>query len=93
MHITFHPIRHDETLRIARRGDSLIVNDQEIALQGYQAGTCLWILGSPELIDGTWHLALLLPHGARAPEATRFPQPVVAADDGPIPVPVHDLPD
>ena len=38
-----------------------------------------------------FELTLTLPHGAKAPEATRFPQPVSVMVDGDIDVPVFDV--
>lgn len=37
-----------------------------------------------------YELTLTLPHGANAPEATRFPESVVVTSDGVIDLPVYD---
>jgi len=37
-----------------------------------------------------FELTLTLPHGAKAPEATRFPVPVTVTVDGDIDVPIFD---
>jgi hypothetical protein len=38
-----------------------------------------------------FELTLILPHGAKAPEETRFPQPVTVMVDGAIDVPIFDV--
>jgi len=38
-----------------------------------------------------FELTLILPHGAKAPEETRFPQPVTVTVDGAIDVPIFDV--
>jgi len=38
-----------------------------------------------------FELTLTLPHGAKAPEETRFPQPVMVTVDGDIDVPIFDV--
>ena len=39
-------------------------------------------------VDGRITLTLVLPHGSDAPEAARFPQPIIVTQAGPIPLPL-----
>jgi hypothetical protein len=87
-------MRHDATLELARQGDALIVNGEvfdfaplpEGGLLPQEAIASLWFNGPVQRLGGALHLSLVLPHGADAPEAMRFPQPVLADTDGPIPL-------
>jgi len=38
-----------------------------------------------------YELTLTLPHGAKAPEATRFPVPVIITTDGDITLPLYEV--
>ena len=40
--------------------------------------------------NGVLTVPLLLPHGANAPESTRFPQPMTDVPDGPVALPPYD---
>jgi hypothetical protein len=55
----------------------------------------MWITGDVSRVSGEICLSLLLPHGANAPEETRFPAaysiPLIIAD-GPVPLPPYDAP-
>jgi hypothetical protein len=48
---------------------------------------CEWLASDVERIDGVLHLTLLLPHGANASEAVRFPQPIINPSDGVLELP------
>lgn len=100
MEIKWTPVRRDEALAITKQGDALTINGEvfdftplpEGATLPRDAVACDWLASDVERISGEIHLTLLLPHGADAPEATRFPQPVAMAGDGPVPVPLHSNP-
>lgn len=88
MKITLNPIRMDAQLSASVSGDVLNINGNAFDLSAYSE--CEWIIGEPENIDGVWHVTVLLPHGADAPDETRFPAPIIATD-GPVPLPPYTL--
>ena len=50
---------------------------------------CHWLASDVTRENGRIALTLALPHGATAPEAARFPQPILA-EDGPLSLPPYD---
>lgn len=98
MRINLSPVRLDEELVVDREGDVLYLNGQEFDFSPLPDGATLpgeaidstWFAGPVERIDGELHLTLVLPHGANAPQETRFPEPLTVQDDGPLGLPVHD---
>ncbi|HEX9857223.1 MAG TPA: hypothetical protein VGA75_02635 [Paracoccaceae bacterium] len=101
MRISFTPMRQDTPLTLARRGDVLVVNGVDYDFSGIPEGATLprdavaggWLASDIERVAGVLHLTLILPHGPRAPEATRFPQPVTLTTDGPVALPPYDAED
>lgn len=96
MHITLHPVRKDgATLSVVKQGDTLIINEQVLdfaqmpdgATIPLQAIACDFIASGVERINGVLHITLLLPHGADASEAVRFPAPIINPPDGPLELP------
>ncbi|MGP3699904.1 hypothetical protein [Rhodobacter sp. NSM] len=95
MHIAFSPQRREERLSLARSGDILILNGEELDLSGIPDGATLprdavgsaWLASDIERIDGVLQFTLILPHGPDAGAATLFPEPIHAEIDGPISVP------
>ncbi len=57
------------------------------------AVACDWLSGDVTRVGGVLNLTLILPHGANAPHATRFPAPVTVTTDGPVPLPPYDAED
>ncbi len=54
-----------------------------------------WILGEVSRIGGVVNITLCLPHGANAPEETRFPAAYdvpMTVVDGQVPLPPYDAP-
>lgn len=100
MIIYLSPVRMDEELMVDREGDLLYVNGEvfdfgpllEGATLPAEAISSKWFSGQVDRIGGELHLTLILPHGADAPEETRFPQPVVLTDDGTLELPPPSLP-
>ena len=98
MKITLSPQRRDDTLTVIKQGDTLTINgtayDFSVIPDGatlpQDATDCEWLASDVERIDGVLHLTLLLPHGANAPEETRFPQPIVDPADGVLELPQDD---
>lgn len=98
MQIKLSPVRAEESLSVSRQGDILTVNGEEFDFSPLPDGATLpleaidsdWFSGPVERIDGVLHVTLRLPHGANAPEATRFPEPITLTEDGPVSLPPHD---
>lgn len=93
--ITLSPMRRDDPLAVSVAGDVLVLNGEAIDIATYTADPEAphdWIVGQPEQVDGVWHVTIVLPHGAEAPEATRFPAPITVTADGPVTLPPHDAP-
>jgi len=95
MHITFSPQRRDDTLTVTKQGDTLTINgtayDFSVVPDGAtlpkDATDCAWLASDVERIDGVLHLTLILPHGATASEAARFPAPIISPTDGALELP------
>lgn len=95
MHITFSPVRSDDTLTLERQGEALIVNGEVFDFAALPEGAELpgdaidsdWFVGPAHRRDGILHLTLLLPHGADAPRDTLFPAPRFQDRDGSVPLP------
>ena len=99
MKIKLSPVRSDsEPLIASVEGDVITVNGVEYDLSplgpGEELPAPVPFSGSIIRDDGgILHLTLLLPHGANAPEETRFPAAYAEAMDvesGNVPVPPHD---
>jgi len=101
MKLTLTPMRHDGTLTLHRAGDVLTINGEAFdfsplpdgATLPREAVDCAWLASDVERIEGTLHLTLLLPHGADAPEETRFPAPITLTADGPVILPPYNIKD
>lgn len=89
--ITFAPVRREETLVLDRQGETLIANGTayDLATLAADAGDTPgagWVVSVTAVQDG-YAAVVQLPHGACAPEAVRFPDPVVVTKDGKVPLP------
>ena len=101
MHITLSPTRTDTPLTASRAGDTLTLNGEAFDFAPLGEGETLpadaidseWIAGDVTRTDGTLHITLRLPHGANAPEETRFPEPIIDPPDGEIALPPHSNPE
>jgi hypothetical protein len=95
MQIKLSPQRRDDTLSVTKQGDTLTINGAEYdfsvvpdgATLPKEATDCAWLASDVERIDSVLHLTLLLPHGANASEAARFPQPIINPADGALELP------
>lgn len=98
MKITFTPVRSDARLALSRAGDRLTLNGEVFDFAPLPDGAVLppdaidsdWFPGPVTRVDGHLHVTLILPHGPDAPDATRFPAPLILAEDGPVTLPPHD---
>lgn len=95
MHITFSPVRLDETLTASLTGDTLTLNGVAFDFGPLPEGATLpaeaidseWIVGPVSRTDGDLHLTLRLPHGPNPSQAVAFPRPLVVMVDGEIDLP------
>lgn len=95
MKITLSPQRRDETLTVSKQGAILTINgtayDFSVIPDGAtlpkDATDCEWLASDVERINGELELTLLLPHGANASEAARFPEPIINPADGELELP------
>ena len=89
------PQRGDDTLTVSKSGDVLTINGTAFdfsqvpdgGLLPQDAVDCEWIISDIERVDGELVLTLLMPHGADASEAARFPEPLVDVPDGVVVLP------
>lgn len=101
MIISLSPVRMDEQLIVDREGDILWINGEECDLSPLTEGATLpasaisskWFTGQLDRINGEIHLTLILPHGAYAPESTRFPKEIIMDYDGSVPLPIYNSSD
>lgn len=99
MKIVFSPVRSDTRMPPASvSGDVLTVGEEVLDFGPLEVGAILpadaidstWIAGDVHrLDDGQLVVALRLTHGRKAPEQTRFPQPITV-EDGAVPLPRYD---
>lgn len=97
MRISFSPQRCGTELSLSRIGDVLTINDQEFDFTALPEGGLLprtaiqsdWLASDVVRIEGVIHLTLILPHGADAPDETRFPEPMDLGA-GPVTLPPFD---
>jgi hypothetical protein len=95
MKINLSPQRRDDALTIIKNGDVLTINGTEYDFtQLPDGGTlpaeavdCEFVIGSVNRVNGKLELTLLLPHGASASEAARFPEPIIDPANGEVELP------
>ena len=95
MKIKLSPQRRDDTLTVVKQGDTLTINGtaydfsqlSEGATLPRDACDCEWLASDVKRIDGELVLTILLPHGANASEAARFPEPIINPADGELELP------
>ncbi|MDO9524976.1 MAG: hypothetical protein Q7J57_05475 [Gemmobacter sp.] len=101
MHITLSPVRGDAPLTLTRAGDTLTVNGTAFDFAPLPEGGTLprtavpgdWLGSDVTRQGGKLRLAIFLPHGARAPAETLFPEALTDPADGPVPLPPFALED
>ena len=95
MKINLSPQRRDDTLTVTKQGDVLTINGTNYDFNDLPDGGTLpadavdseFVIGSVDRVNGELELTLLLPHGADASEAARFPQPIIDPADGEVELP------
>ena len=99
MLINLSPFRADETLRLARQNDALIVNGETFDFAPLAEGATLpadaidsaWFVGPVTRLGGALQITLAVPHGPNAPHETRFPDPIVNPPNGDVALPIHSV--
>jgi hypothetical protein len=90
----------DSDLTIHVAGEVLTLNDTVLDFTGIPNGgvlaqgdiDCAWIAGDVSRdADGLLTVPVILPHGPDAPEARRFPAPLLVTADGPVALPPFDV--
>lgn len=97
MKITLIPQRNETEMQLERHADALIINGMVLDLAGVTEGApraaedlgCGWLTGAIERVDGELNLSLILPHGACAPDETKFPNLLHVTEDGPVTLPEY----
>ena len=97
MKINLSPQRRDDQYTLTKSGDTLTLNGEVFDFSQVAEGDILpreaidsvYFAGDVTRTAGQLELTLLLPHGYPAPEATRFPQPILNPPDGPITLPPY----
>ena len=95
MKITLSPQRRDDTLTVTKQDDALTINGTAYDFSQLPDGgtlfadavDCEFVIGSVDRVNGELELTLLLPHGANASEAARFPEPIINPADGELELP------
>lgn len=100
MKINLSPVRSDESQpSVTKSGDIITVNGEAFDFSDVTEGATLpadaivsdWIVGDVTRLNGTLELTIKITHGANAPEATRFPSPILNPQDGEIALPLYDV--
>ena len=97
MLIHLSPVRAAAPITASVAGDVLTLDGEALDFGPMAEGDRLpaeatgspHIVGHVERTGGEIVVKLTLPHGADAPEATRFPEPIQAGD-GPVALPPYD---
>lgn len=102
MKIILSPMRRDDQLTLTKAGDVLTLNGEAFDFSGLPNGATLprsaitsdWFAGDVTRDDaGELTVPLILPHGANAPEETRFPAPLENVADGLVVLPIYETPE
>lgn len=96
MKINLSPQRRDDTLVVNKQGEVFNINGKVYDFSPLPDGAtlpksavgCDLLASDVTRIDGELEFALLLPHGANASEAARFPQPIINPADGELELPL-----
>lgn len=99
MKIRFSPARMDDPVSGHVDGDIITLAGVAIDLSPLNEGATLphgailnhYVVGDVERISGDIFLTLICPHGANAPDETRFPSGDYIDVVGEIPFPVYDV--
>jgi len=95
MIIRLSPQRRNETLKLEKDGDAIIINGERFDFHNLEEGARIergdieseYICGSVSKIKGKVHLTVILPHGKNASRERRFPDLIIDPPDGVIDLP------
>ena len=102
MNIIYSPVRLDTQLELSKSGDTLTLNGEAFDFTDLPNGATLprsaitsdWFAGDVTRDEaGVLTVPVILPHGANAPEETRFPAPLENVVDGPVALPFYETPE
>lgn len=96
MKINLSPQRRDDTLTVTKQGDVFTINGVKYDFNPLPDGGtlpkeavgCEWIVSNVNRVNGELEFTLILPNGANASEAARFPQPIINPEDGELELPL-----
>jgi hypothetical protein len=88
MRITYSPVRSDTIPVYSKSGDVLTINGASYDFSGLTEGEVMtaetinndFVVADVTRASGVINVTLKLPHGANAPQATRFPSPVTVSN-------------
>ena len=94
MQIAFSPMRRDDGFSAVVAGDMLTIDGEAFDFSALPEGgllpraavACEWLASDVTRRGGEIRLTLIAPHGADAPPAALFPEPVTVTE-GPVPLP------
>lgn len=94
--LNYSPQRRDNTLTIIKAGDILTINGTVYDFSQLPNGAtlpreaidCEFIVSDVNRVNGEIELTILLPHGANASHAARFPEPIVMTTNGQVVLPI-----
>ena len=97
-YINFSPVRSDEDILIDVDGNTVWVDGGEFDFSPLPEGALLpasavnskWFSGDIRRINGDLHYTLILPHGANASHARRFPEMIIVDEPASL---YHILPE
>lgn len=98
MKLSFTPTRTNTQYELSVSGDVLTIDGETFDFGPLPDGAtlpqsdvaCPWLASDVERIDGEICLTLMLPHGANAPEETRFPETVIVTE-GAVVLPPYNV--
>lgn len=94
--INFSPVRSDAPALVIEWDEPILtVNDTPFDMSLLEDGDTAEheVLLNASRTGDDYTVTVVLPHGPNAPEETRFPQPVLVASNGVVPVPVYNSPE
>ena len=95
MIINLSPQVREDSLTVSKQGETLVINGTEFDFSQLPEGAtlpreaidCEYIVSDVSRANGDIELTLLLPIGANASDAAKFPAPITVTEDGSINLP------
>ena len=101
MKINLSPQLRNDKLAVVKTGDKLTLNGVDFDFSQLTNGATLpasaidseWLVGSVSRVNGELELALILPHGPNPSQSVAYPEPIIAIEDGEVPLPFDPEPE